>query len=121
MEKACAFAAGWFTRLLGAGADYALRIELEDFSQFSHAPNASRVAVRARASLVSLADRALLAQRVFTVERAAPAPDARGAVAGLAAASEIYRTAARMDRRAAPGRPPEVAAGLGYRARNLAS
>lgn len=72
----------------GARADYALRIELEDFSQVFHAPHASRVAVRARASLVSLADRALLAQRVFTVERAAPTPDARGAVAALAAASD---------------------------------
>ncbi|MBI2295363.1 MAG: membrane integrity-associated transporter subunit PqiC, partial [Betaproteobacteria bacterium] len=72
----------------GARADYALRIELEDFSQSFSAPSASRVAVRARASLVNLADRTLVAQRVFSVERAAPTPDARGAVTALSEASD---------------------------------
>jgi len=75
---------GVVTGLDGARADYALRVELEDFSQTFTAPNASRVALRARASLVSPADRALVAQRVFHIERPAPSPDARGAVAALA-------------------------------------
>lgn len=44
--------------------------------------------VRARASLVNLANRTLIAQRVFTVERPAPSPDARGAVTALSAASD---------------------------------
>jgi cholesterol transport system auxiliary component len=71
----------------GTRADYALRIELEDFSQSFSSAGASRVALRARASLVRLPDRVLLAQRAFTVERPAPTADARGAVAALGAAS----------------------------------
>ena len=50
--------------------------------------NASRVTLRARASLVRLADRLLVAQQVFSVDRAAPTPDARGAVVALGAASD---------------------------------
>ncbi len=74
----------------GARADYALRIELEDFSQSFTASNSSRVGLRARTSLVRLADRTLVAQRVFSVERAAPTPDARGAVAALGEASDEF-------------------------------
>jgi len=85
---AAAAVSGIVTGSDGARADYALRVELEDFSQSFHAPNASRVAVRARASLVNLASRTLVAQRVFSVERAAPTPDARGAVTALGAASD---------------------------------
>ena len=72
----------------GARAEYGLRVELEDFSQSFTATNASRVALRARASLVRLADRLLVAQRVFVVERPAPTPDARGAVVALGDASD---------------------------------
>jgi cholesterol transport system auxiliary component len=71
----------------GTRADYMLRVELEDFSQSFTTANASGVAIRARASLVRLPDRALIAQRTFMVERAAPTPDARGAVAALRVAS----------------------------------
>ena len=71
----------------GTRADYALRIELEDFSQSFTSASASGVALRARASLVRLPDRALVAQRTFAVERVAATPDARGAVAALGAAS----------------------------------
>ena len=85
---AAAAAGGIVTGADGARADYALRLELEDFSQSFDAPNASRVAVRARASLVNLATRTLVAQRLFARERPAPSPDARGAVAALGTAGD---------------------------------
>jgi len=72
----------------GARAEYALRIELEDFSQLFTAENASHVTLRARASLVRLSDRSLVAQRVFSVDQAAPTADARGAVLALGEASD---------------------------------
>jgi cholesterol transport system auxiliary component len=71
----------------GARADYALRIDLEDFSQAFDAENRSRVSIRMRASLVNIAGRALIAQRTFTLERPA-APNAEGAVKALGAASD---------------------------------
>ena len=74
----------------GVRADYLLRVELEDFSQSFDAPNASRVSLQARVSLVSLASRVLLAQRSFAVERPAPTPDAPGAVQALSAASDEF-------------------------------
>jgi cholesterol transport system auxiliary component len=74
----------------GARADYALRVELEDFSQSFSSPSASRVALRARASLVRLADRVLVAQQVFSVGKDAPSADARGAVAALGQASDEF-------------------------------
>lgn len=83
-------AGGVLTHSDGARADYALRIELEDFSQAFTTSNSSRVGLRARTSLVRLADRTLVAQRVFTVERTAPTPDARGAVAALGEASDEF-------------------------------
>lgn len=82
-----AAAAGVVSGVDGTRADYALRIELEDFSQSFASASASSVSLRARASLVRLPDRVLLAQRTFAVERAAPTPDARGAVVALGAAS----------------------------------
>lgn len=81
-------AGGILTSADGARADYALRVELEDFSQSFAAPGASRVSLRARASLVKPADRKLVAQRVFSVERAAPTADARGSVAALGQAGD---------------------------------
>jgi len=72
----------------GARADYMIRVELEDFSQIFSAPGASRVAVRARGSLVNVRERALVAQRAFSFERPAPSPDAPGAVTAFAGASD---------------------------------
>jgi len=72
----------------GARADYVVRVELEDFCQIFSAPGTSKVAVRARASIVNVGQRTLLAQRVFSFERPAPSPDAPGAVAAFADASE---------------------------------
>jgi len=79
---------GIVTSADGARAEYALRIELEDFSQLFTAENASHVALRARASLVRLSDRSLVAQRMFSVDQAAPTADARGAVLALGEASD---------------------------------
>jgi hypothetical protein len=44
--------------------------------------------VRARASLISVATRALVAPREFAVDRAAATPDAGGGVQALATASD---------------------------------
>ena len=85
---AAAAASGIVTGADGVRADFQLSVELEDFSQFFDAPGSSRVAVRARASLVSLANRTLIAQREFAAEQAAASPDAAGAVQALSAASE---------------------------------
>ena len=87
---AAAAAKGIVTGADGVRADYLLRVELEDFSQSFDAPNASRVSLQARVSLVSLATRMLVAQRAFAVEQAAPTPDAPGAVTALSAASEEF-------------------------------
>ena len=84
---AAAAAKGIVTAPDGVRADYLLRVELEDFSQSFDSPGSSRVALQARVSLVSLATRALVAQRAFAVEGAAPTPDAPGAVTALSAAS----------------------------------
>jgi cholesterol transport system auxiliary component len=87
---AAAAAKGIVTGPDGVRADYLLRVELEDFSQSFDAPNSSRVALQARASLVNLATRALVAQQPFAVEQAAPTPDAPGAVQALSIASEEF-------------------------------
>lgn len=71
----------------GVIADYALRIELEDFSQSFDDAQTSKVIVRLRTSLISLNTRALHAQRTFSAERPA-APNASGAAQALAAASD---------------------------------
>ena len=83
-----AAAGGIVTGADGARADYALRVELEDFSQSFDSPTTSRVEARARASIVNLATRTLVAQRVFARERPATSLDARGAVAALSTAGD---------------------------------
>jgi cholesterol transport system auxiliary component len=71
----------------GARADYALRVELEEFTQVFDAADNSRGVVVARASLINSAKRTLVAQKTFTFERAAASSDAYGGVRALAAAS----------------------------------
>jgi cholesterol transport system auxiliary component len=90
----------------GTRADYVLRIELEDFSQSFDAVKQSRVSARARATLVRLADRTLLAQRTFAVVREAE-PDAPGAVRALAEAADamIEEMLAWIAERLKSGRP----------------
>lgn len=70
----------------GARADYALRVELEDFTQTFDAPDKSRVRPLIRAILVDLATRNVVAQATFRTQRPAP-PNASGAAAALAQAS----------------------------------
>jgi ABC-type uncharacterized transport system auxiliary subunit len=64
-----------------------LRVALEDFSQTFDSAQSSRVAVRARASLVANDGKALIAQQVFASERPAVA-DAAGAVNALGASGD---------------------------------
>lgn len=72
----------------GVRADYALRLELEEFTQVFDTVEQSRVVVRLRASLVERGTRTLLAQRSFSVEQAAPTANATGAVHALTEASD---------------------------------
>ena len=70
----------------GTRASYALRVELDEFTQVFDAPGKSRAVVRLRASL--LGRNALLAQKSFGVERATATADAEGGVRALIAASD---------------------------------
>jgi len=71
----------------GARADYALQVDLEDFSQAFESESQSRVSMRLRASLIRVAGRTLVAQRTFELEQPA-APNAEGAVKALGATSD---------------------------------
>lgn len=73
----------------GARSDYTLRVELEDFSQHFQAPSQSRVALRARATLLASEGRTVLAQQAFEVERPAQ-PSAPGAVKALVEAADAF-------------------------------
>jgi cholesterol transport system auxiliary component len=70
-----------------ARADYALRVELEEFSQVFDAVAASRAVIVARASIVDVTRRVMHAQKTFTIEKPAASPNAEGGVRALAAAS----------------------------------
>jgi cholesterol transport system auxiliary component len=72
----------------GVRADYALRLDLEEFTQVFDAPRESRVIVALRASLIEPGTRTLLAQRSFNMEQPAREANAAGAVAGLTEASD---------------------------------
>jgi cholesterol transport system auxiliary component len=85
---AAASAGGVVTAQDNARADYALRIELEDFSQVFDSAVKSRGVAVARASLVDASRRTLSAQQVFTVEKPADSADAEGGVRALTAASD---------------------------------
>lgn len=73
----------------GARADYVLRLELEEFTQVFDTPGTSRGVVRARASLISRADRGLLGQTTLNLEQPAATPDAAGGVKALGQASDM--------------------------------
>jgi cholesterol transport system auxiliary component len=72
-----------------AQSDYTIRLELEDFSQHFTAADASRVFLKMRASLLSSAERRLVAQREFEVSRPA-ASNAAGAVNSLTEAVDAF-------------------------------
>ena len=70
----------------GLRAPVALRVELDEFTQVFDAENRSRAVVRLRASLVG--SRSLIAQKAFSVDKAAASHDAEGGVRALTAASD---------------------------------
>lgn len=72
----------------GVRTDYALRLDLEEFTQVFETPGKSRVIVALRASLIEPGTRTLLAQRSFHMELPAPEANAVGAVAALTEASD---------------------------------
>lgn len=78
---------GVVTPLDGAKTDYALRVELEDFSQVFTSEQASQVHTRLRASLVDGNTRVLRAQKTFAASRPAE-PNAPGAARALASATD---------------------------------
>lgn len=69
-------------------ADYALHIELEEFTQVFDHPENSRVIVRMRASLIDRSARQLITQREFSSEQNTPTADAAGAITALISASD---------------------------------
>jgi cholesterol transport system auxiliary component len=68
-----------------------LHLELEEFSQLFDAPDKSSGVLRLRATITQrgTAGEALLAQRSFVVQQAAPTPDASGGVKALTAATDL--------------------------------
>ena len=75
-----------FTPADGVRGEYALRLELEEFSQVFDAADRSRAVVRLRASLIR--GRGVVAQQSFSVEQPAATPNAEGGVRALIAASD---------------------------------
>lgn len=71
----------------GVRADYALRLELEEFTQVFDTPHQSRAVIKLRASLIERNTRSLVAQRSFSLAQAAPSANAEGAVRALTEAS----------------------------------
>ncbi len=69
-----------------ARADFALRVELEDFSQIFDAVDRSRAVVIARASIINVAQRTLRAQKTFSIDKPAATANAEGGVSALAEA-----------------------------------
>lgn len=70
-----------------AKADYALHIELEEFTQLFDAADASHIVIGLRASLVERNTRKLLAQKDLSIAEKTPTADAAGAVFALSSAS----------------------------------
>ena len=70
-----------------ARADYALRVELEEFSQVFDTAETSRAVIVARASLVNVPRRSLQAQKTFTIDRPAAGANAESGVRALSAGS----------------------------------
>jgi cholesterol transport system auxiliary component len=85
-QLAAISAAGIVQPADGARTGYALRVEMDEFTQVFDAPGKSRAVVKIRASILS--NRSLVAQRSFSVERPARTPDADGGVQALIGASD---------------------------------
>lgn len=67
-------------------ADYVLRVQVEEFSQVFDTPTGSTAIVRMTANLIGAKDRLLVAQKSFSVNRAATTADAAGGVRALSEA-----------------------------------
>jgi cholesterol transport system auxiliary component len=72
----------------GVRTEYAVRLDLEEFTQVFETPAESRVIVALRASLIESGTRTLLAQHSFRMERPAPEANAAGAALALTNASD---------------------------------
>jgi cholesterol transport system auxiliary component len=72
-----------------AKSDYALHIELEEFTQVFDTIDSSHAVIRMRASLVKRQSHVLLAQQTFSVKQNAATADAPGAVNALTTASNL--------------------------------
>jgi cholesterol transport system auxiliary component len=74
----------------GPTQPWLLRVELEEFSQWFDTPEKSSGQLRLRATVTqdTATGTRLLGQRNFAVQRAAPRPDAGGAVPAMAMASD---------------------------------
>ena len=77
----------------GVRADYLLQLELDEFSHVFDTAERSRGLLVVRATLVSQARHALIAQRTFTIERNAASADAIGGIHALVAASDALMEA----------------------------
>lgn len=71
----------------GAKADYALRLNLEDFSQVFSGPQNSHGLVRARVTLIDMQNYRMVGQKTFQSEVAARSPNAAGGAVALDQAS----------------------------------
>lgn len=95
IQRTLAEDGGW-RAVIGPGspavADATLRIRLDDFSQGFGSPDESAGVLDATATLVDNHDDAVLAQRHFHVEIAAPSPDAQGGALALRDASVRFAT-----------------------------
>lgn len=69
-----------------AGGGCGLRLDIDELVQVFDTPQASRTILDVRASVLAPAGDAVLTRKAFSVARPAPTADARGAVAGAAAA-----------------------------------
>ncbi|HJT51759.1 MAG TPA: ABC-type transport auxiliary lipoprotein family protein [Nitrosospira sp.] len=72
----------------GVLTNYALRLEIEEFSQVFDTADDSRAIIKLRAGLIDRPARLMVAQRNFSMEQAAPTPNAAGATHALAEASD---------------------------------
>ncbi len=68
-------------------ADYALHIELEEFTQIFDMTDASHIVIGLRASLVERNTRNLFAQKDFSITEKTPTADAAGAASAVGSAS----------------------------------
>jgi len=71
----------------GVQADYALQIELSEFSQVFDAIDRSHAVISLNVSLIKRKTRSLIAQHNFSMQQKAPTTDAAGAVKALTEAS----------------------------------